>query len=532
MAHSLSKLFMTRNKYLAFGAFFSLVLFHVAAGMGRLVREGRLSLVPVYDDVTYLVDGMTRLAVLERSGIGGFIADLHAHPAHAPFMAVTSAFGFLLSGGAVWGPYALNSLWVFFAAGVVLLVLRDLDLKSRLGIAVALLAAPLFGFAIVEFRPDPVWGLLVGLCAALVVTVDIAQASRSRSLLLGLLVGTAVIAKPTAAPASAAVILAAYLGQLASSLVLSAPLPKRALTRNSLIVAVGAALVVVPYAMASGVEILAYIMAVMHSGNSVWRTDTSALGQITYYLNPDLGPLMMGWVWYAALPVLALCLGVLVYAKDRRGLCAFAGILCALGIAYAIVTVSSVKSPMIGSILYGMIIGSIAWSSGQIVRNVPIRHSIVLFVGVLIFLTQWVPQVGMVQRRDLAMQTTDEANRAALPVVLQALRTHANKKVVVTVPGPVFAATLDFMTRQRSVDGSFHEGYVWDTWELFTHGVDTCDVVIVNDVGMRGQSATYNFPSVRFQPRLLQYLRGSGQFDEHRVFADEHGRSVWVFVRK
>jgi hypothetical protein len=197
--------------------------------------------------------------------------------------------------------------------------------------------------------------------------------------------------------------------------------------------------------------------------------------------DPPASSLRLGWVWYGALPVLAICLGLLVYAKDRRGLCAFVGILCRLGMSYAIVTVSSVKSPMIGSILYGMIIGAIAWSSGQIVRNVPIRHSIVLLVGVLIFLTQEVPQVGMVQRSDLAMQTTDEANRAALPVVLQAVRTHINKKVVVTVPGPVFAATLDFMTRQQGVVGSFHEGYVWDTWELFTHGIGTCDVVIVND---------------------------------------------------
>lgn len=523
---------MTRNKYLALGAFFSLVLFHVAAVMGRIVREGRLSLVPIYDDVTYLVDGMSRLAVLDRSGIGGFVADLHAHPAHAPFMAVTSTFGFLLSGGAVWGPYLLNSLWVFFAAGLVLLVLQDVELKSRIGIAVALLAAPLFGFAIAEFRPDPVWGLLVGLSAALLVTVDIAQASRSRLLMLGLLVGVAVIAKPTAAPASAAVILAAYLGQVASSLVLRARIPKRALARNSLIVAVGAALVVIPYALVGGAEIFAYIMMVMRSGNSVWRTDTSALGHIAYYLNPELGPLMLGWVWYGALPILALCFGLLVHAKDRRGLCAFAGIVCGLGMAYAIVTVSSVKSPMIGSILYGTVMGSIAWSLSRIVRNVPIRHSIVLLVGVLIFLTQWVPQAGMVQRGDLAMQTADEANRAALPVVLQAVRTHVNKKVVVTVPGPVFAATLDLMTRQHGVVGSFHEGYVWDTWEQFTHGVGTCDVVVVNDVGMRSQSATYNFPSVQFQPRLLQYLRDSGQFDEHRVFTDEHGRSVWVFVRK
>ena len=36
--------------------------------MGYLVRDGRLSIVPIYDDVAYLVDGLKRLAVLDRSG--------------------------------------------------------------------------------------------------------------------------------------------------------------------------------------------------------------------------------------------------------------------------------------------------------------------------------------------------------------------------------------------------------------------------------------------------------------------------------
>ena len=146
---------MTRNKYLALAAFFGLCFFHVVSVMGHLVRAGRLSMVPVYDDVTYLVDGLSRLAVLDRSGIVGFLADLHAHPAHAPLMAAAGAFGFLISGGAAWGPYLLNSSWVFVAAALVLVVLREVDFKSRIGIGVAMLATPLFGIAVVEFRRTP-----------------------------------------------------------------------------------------------------------------------------------------------------------------------------------------------------------------------------------------------------------------------------------------------------------------------------------------------------------------------------------------
>ena len=353
-----------------------------------------------------------------------------------------------------------------------------------------------------------------------------------RLFILGLLIGTAVLAKPTAAPASAAVIFAAYLGLVGSSFVLLAPVHWRTLMSRSLIVAFGAGIVVIPYVVTSGAEILAYILMVMNSGNSVWRTETDALGHITYYLNRNYGPLTLGWVWYVALPLLVFNMLVLIRAKDRRSLCAFIGIACGLAMAYAIVTVSAVKSPMIGCILYGTIIAAVAWSAGQIVKHVPVRHEIVLLVGALIFLTQWVPKVGMIEKADLAMQTTDQATKAAFPVVLQALRTHANNRVVVTVPGPVYAGTLDFMARQQGVIGSFNEAYTWDNWSLFMQGIDTCDVVILSEAGMRGQALGYNFPSVQFQSRLLQHMRAAATFAEHPVFTDEQGRSVWVFVRK
>ncbi|MDM0122290.1 hypothetical protein [Variovorax arabinosiphilus] len=523
---------MTRNKYLAIGAVFCVCLFHVLAVMGYLVREGRLSMVPVYDDVTYLIDGLSRLAVLDRAGIGGFVADLRAHSAHAPFMAATSAFGFLLSGGAVWGPYLLNSLWVFLVAALALQALRDIPVKSRVGIVVALIAVPLFGAAIAEFRPDPVWGLLVGFSVVLLVSVDIARATRLQLLTLGFLIGAAIIAKPSAAPASLAVISATYLTQLGSFLLLRVQLSKRALVRNSLLVALGAAVFVVPYAITSGAETYAYIKWVMGTSNSVWRTETSTLGHITYYLNRSYGPLMLGWVWYVALPILLLCLGLILRAKDRRDLCAFTATVCGLVVAYIIVTVSSVKSPMIGSILYGTIIAAVTWALGRIVFYVPIRGVLILLIGAGIFCTQWIPKAGMVSRTDAGMRATDQATKAVAPVVLEALGKSANKRGLVTVPGPVFGGTLDFLAKQEGMASSIRQAYALDSLDKFQEPIQWADVIILSESGMLGQSNGFNFPSIKFQAQLLQLMRGDATLSGHPVFTDEQGRSVWVFIRK
>lgn len=506
-------------------------LFHVVAVMSYLVREGRLSIVPIYDDVVYLIDGLKRLAVLDRAGVGGFLADLYSHPAHAPFTALASTFGLLLSDGAVWGPYLLNGVWVFIATGLAFAVLRDLSVWSRAGIALAILAAPMFGSVVAEFRPDPVWGLLVGLSLAVLASTDIFHTRPSRLFLLGVLFGVAITAKPTAAPASVVVLGVGFAVQLGLSLIARPGWAARSLARRTGVVILGASVVVVPYFVTNGRGILTYILVVMAADNNVWRTEASALGHLTYYLNKGTGTLMLGWIWYWMVPILILCAGVLVRAKQKRELCAFAGMISALAAAFTIVTVSEVKSLMIGSILYGTMIATVAWSLGRIVRHVPIRHAVVFILGGAVFVTQWVPRAGMIQRADPAMVATDEASKAVFPEVLRALRSGHAKTVLVTVPGPVYAGTLDFLASQQGISRNFLAGYTWNTWELFMQGVGSSDVIVLSESGMRGQALGFSFPSVQFQERLLNALRANAAFKGKPVFTDAEGRSVWLFTR-
>ncbi|RYG06196.1 MAG: hypothetical protein EON92_20210, partial [Burkholderiales bacterium] len=75
--------------------------------------------------MVYLIDGLSRLAVLDRVGIAGCLADyFYIHPAHAPFVALTSVLGLLLSAGAAWGPYLMNAAWVLIVLLLGLVALR------------------------------------------------------------------------------------------------------------------------------------------------------------------------------------------------------------------------------------------------------------------------------------------------------------------------------------------------------------------------------------------------------------------------
>jgi hypothetical protein len=523
---------MSRQRKIALCVIGLACLFHVFAVMGYLERSGRLSIVPIYDDVVYLVDGLKRLEVLDRSGFAGFLSSFFALPAHSPFNAVSATFGLLLSGGAVWGAYLLNACWVFVIAALAFVALRKSGGAAQIGIVLAILAAPMFGSVVAEFRPDPVWGLLIGFSLAVMASFDVVRLRASRLFALGLLFGAAVLAKPSAAPATVVVLGVGLIVQAGLTMITGRAWSPRLLVRILVIIAFGAVIFIGPYLVTNGLGILEYIRTVMSADISVWGTQMSLMEQITFYLNKGAGTVMLGWIWYWMVPVIALCIVVLVRAREKLALCGLAGMIAAIAAAYVIVTVSQMKTLMIGSILYGSIIATVAWSLAQISTYVRIRRVLLPLAGAAIFATQWVPRAGMIQHADPAMVAADKANKEALPALLQALASSRGTTVMVTVPGPVYAGTLDFLTRQQGVPRNFISGYTWNSWDMFMQGVAASDLIVLSEPGMEGQALGFNFPSVKFQARLLKQLQGDMAFSGRPISTDAQGRSVWLFVRK
>ena len=528
---------MNRSRAVAVLLLAAVLVLHVCGVMSYLVREGRLSVVPIYDDVVYLIDGLGRLSAFDRAGLRGLFIDLFAHPPHAPWITVTSTLGLMLSSGATWGPYLLSSVWVIIILTLGAIALGGASVLARTGILVAALAVPMFGSVIAEFRPDPVWGLLVGFSVAVSAAIDLLRARLRHLLALGALIGAAVIAKPTAAPASAVVLAVGLAVQFALSVFLRRGehgvdrFGTGLLLRKLGALLAGALCLIVPYFTANGGAILAYVREVMQGG-SIWQTQASLVGHLTYYLNRDVGTLMLGWIWYLALPVYLLCATLLVRVRDWLAVAALAGLLTSVLTAYAIVTISGVKSLMIGSLLYGTIVASVVWCLGRLATHLRLRGLPVLMLGLIAFALLWVPRAGTVNRADPAMLATDKASRAVLPVVLAAIRLHPSDSVLVTVPGPVYSGTLDFLSRQQRVERRFIAAYTWSHWEQFLQGVREADVIVLSEAGMAGQSLGYPFPSVAFQPRLLDLLMHSSKFSGQPAYTDDSGRSVWVFVRK
>src|SRR5258708_4430720 len=164
---------------IVWGAVAVSALFHIFATLGASLRVGRLSVVPTYDDVSYLVDGLHRLKAFDVAGFRGLFSSLAIEPAHAPLTTITATIGFALTPGEAVGSYALGGVWVILFLALAAILLKEMPRLTLAGILLAFLAVPALGSLISEFRPDLSWGLLTGFAGMLLLSTNVLNTKSS-----------------------------------------------------------------------------------------------------------------------------------------------------------------------------------------------------------------------------------------------------------------------------------------------------------------------------------------------------------------
>ena len=138
------------------------------------LAQGKLSIPPVYDDVSYLLEGATWFNTLQDHGFG----ELLTLPiAHSPVMVFIAFLGFLLFGFQIWAPYAINALLVFGLLISLDLLSRELPLYQRLLLPLTALTYPLTANLVMEFRPDVACSITMALYVAVALRTEWKSAS-------------------------------------------------------------------------------------------------------------------------------------------------------------------------------------------------------------------------------------------------------------------------------------------------------------------------------------------------------------------
>lgn len=520
---------LERAAAIGFGA---LVLFHCLAVLGFSARRGRLAMVPIFDDVAYLVDGLSRLDVFDRQGFAGLANSFMQNAPHAPYSSLLATLGFELTPKNMLGAYALSAIWVVVFLALLQRLLRGLPKITQIGLLIASLSLPMVATVLGSFRPDTYWGLITGAVAVIIATSDIGKATHIEMIFSGLLVGSAALSKPTGMPAGSVVMGIGYLGALAVAST-SKTVARTQLMIKTVFMLLGVAIIVVPFLIVGGRDLLDYILAAMVKDLTVWRFDGPLSAHLAYYLKPGLLFGTVGWLMLAG-PVFLF--GGLVTAGLSRNPAMFprtVGVCVSVLVAYAIPTISPVKSPFIGCLFYGTFIAGAFWCLAQMIRSVP--KVAILLVGGAVFASFWRPGVPFDSIEGESYAAMDKANRFVTPGILELLAAGAAEEKILSVytssPGPVFDATLRYEALLRGFSATYVGDYTNSDWSSILAKAQIADIVIASDAGALGQGVGYTYPGIQYQNRLIATLAADAAWRKLTTYIDEAGFRTIVFTR-
>jgi hypothetical protein len=324
--------------------------FHVISS----IHDGKLALPPKYDDVGYLSQGAQWLNAWKSGGLAEFWS---AGVAHAPISAYTAFFGFLIFGPYEWAPYAVNGVFVcLFLLGLDDLA-KGLPTYQRLLLPLTALTYPLLASLVMEFRPDILCSIVTAYLLTLIIKTNWLNPTRSRLLLLGILLGVALLSKPSIFPIT--------IGLTVGGIGISALVDYkkqgygrsllRIINKATQVLGLGI-LVACPYYIDGGLKNTTdYIKIVMTGPNqAVWETRLSLKANLLYYLT-GYGSMLGNWLGIGV-SIITLAFSVSLARQDHKLVEKNMVTLIVFGLAYASVTIPAVKSPFLGVIVSALIL--------------------------------------------------------------------------------------------------------------------------------------------------------------------------------
>lgn len=348
---------VTKYNALASALIITIVLQKAALLLHHSAIYGRLAIPPVYDDVTYFVDGLERLATLKSQGVIAMLRGLIELPPHSPYSSFGAFFGFLITSGSTVAPYAFNAVALSLIT-VAFVVLFEVQIISAAIITVIVAATAWFDNAVNIYHPDMIAGYATSVIAATAIFQRHLLYGR-KTVFFGICAGLALLIKPTAFIAILAVwSLAFAVGMLASFLGGEAA---KSIARRATTVLVCVACVAGPYFAVHFTGLMTYIYQTfvtdIDAWNQIYLLKNGPTERFGFYIDQSW-QLFHNWVWLTlGLFVLSFILALRRGALPR--VVELLGLLALVLTSYLIPTLATVKLMLFGSLLYGAIVVSL-----------------------------------------------------------------------------------------------------------------------------------------------------------------------------
>jgi hypothetical protein len=334
-----------------------IILLKAAILFFRGETYGRLAIPPVYDDVTYFVDGLERVIAFKAGGLGALLSGLLRSPPHSPYATFGAFFGFLITGNSTIAPYAFNAIAVAVLT-VLLLVLFEVRQLPGVLMVIAMTATAWFDNAITVYHPDLIAGYATAIVAAATIFQRQLRHNKSKTIVVGVLAGFALLVKPTAFPAILSVWSVAFGFGCIASLIDREPFA--VILRRLGIVIICVALFAGPYFAVHLVDTVKYIYQAFFTDvdawNQVYLARDGQVDRFWFYIHQTYD-LFRAILWVSC-ALLAIALVTAIHRRQLPRVIEILGLFAVVVVTYIIPTLAPVKLMLFGALLYGAVIVS------------------------------------------------------------------------------------------------------------------------------------------------------------------------------
>lgn len=484
------------------------------AGISASLSNGRLSIPPAYDDVSYFVSAAEWLANWPGRSLASSLYALLL--AHAPFSTLMAIAGFLLTPDSYVGHYAIQAIVVAaFLVGIAALLRH----AAAPVIIISLTGAACFPLLIQvmnEARPDLAWGLAGGIMVGWIVNKPIQQRSLWTGALVGFCSGAVALIKPTALPVSLACFEIVFVISIVGGWFEAGKTDIMNAIRRGFVFGLGQACAIAPYLSVSIVPLTDYIWRTLVVNRAFWALNAGLSEHAIYYFwGPGSGQIALGLGGFAGFGLFAARLWSALYIR-REDRIRTLMLLSATVVAYTLPTLSEVKSYYLGALFYGTFIvasslnlAAIVTFVAGILRSSAGRWGSNLFcLTIFLALAAGFTREAIVREPRLATvfdETTREAIKSASAATWPTLRDLAAPSgrpltVSFTSPYPVNPSLMRLYALRNHVPFAGHEEFGQSNLDEIVRRLLNADVIAA------AGSIPHNLPGPRMGDEIIRAL--------------------------
>ena len=504
-------------------------LLAISSALERSAAVGRLAGPPAFDDVSYFISGFDLYSLYLEKGLSGILLPtLHQH---APFQSLLAMVGNLLFGVGPWSAYLANGFLVLGLVLVLLVFTRSLQPIGRFAIILYVISLPLVGNLVTEFRPDICWGMLCGIAIYLMLNPTFLVGRRVDTIVPAIFVGLALLGKPSASPATAALMMFTAL----LAIWLQRPLLSSWKNVGAFVLVV--LVIVGPFFALNAAAIYWYIHQGLVEQYGIFDEPRSFWADVFYYSNGFINRFTLSSALWIGISLFVLNLAFLHLNGRRDDLSRYVCFAFATLVAYLIPTISPIKSPFFGSIFYGtfllfLVQGLVLAFGRGLELAKPVRRTstwgTIIGPAMLIFFTA-VTFHGWTLLSEPYVRAVPEWNKAAeqLTAALEKKVTASTlawpATVFVTAPYPLSHANISLLSRWHGLKMEGDGGYYLRSIEEEREHALRADFVLISEESLG------RLPGAKLGLILLDWIKSSDDFELVTEFSFANGHHAYLF---